>query len=242
MAHLRVDFRSEVMDMNTSMTVILPEQKKLDNTKVVYLLHGLADNCTGWSRYTSVERYAREKDVTLVIPEVQRSFYADMLNGLDYFSFINDELHRICQNFFGFADKRENRYVMGLSMGGYGALKCALTSPDEYSGCAAFSSVADIEKTVFSSNDGRKKEFEAIFGSSIPNSSNLFKLIDKAEDIPPVFLACGEEDPRIIHSEEMYLALKEKGVPVEYSHWTGEHNWIFWDAAVKKAFDYFFKG
>ena len=112
MAHLRVDFRSEVMDMNTSMIVILPEQKRLDDTKVVYLLHGLADNCTGWSRYTCVERYAREKDVALVIPEVQRSFYADMLNGLDYFSFINDELHRICQNFFGFSDKRENRYEL----------------------------------------------------------------------------------------------------------------------------------
>lgn len=242
MAHLRVDFRSEVMDMNTSMTVILPEQKKLDNIKVVYLLHGLADNCTGWSRYTSVERYAREKDVALVIPEVQRSFYADMVYGLDYFSFINDELHKTCQNFFGFSDKRENRYVMGLSMGGYGALKCALTSPSKYNGCAAFSSVADIEKTVFSSNDGRKKEFEAIFGSSISKSSNLFELLETAEDIPPVFLSCGEEDPRIVHSEEMYNALKAKGVSVTYTHWSGEHNWVFWDAAVKKAFDYFFEG
>ena len=72
MAHLRVDFRSEVMDMNTSMIVILPEQKRLDDTKVVYLLHGLADNCTGWSRYTCVERYAREKDVALVIPEKEK--------------------------------------------------------------------------------------------------------------------------------------------------------------------------
>ena len=56
MAHLRVDFRSEVMDMNTSMIVILPEQKRLDDNKVVYLLHGLAENGTGWSRYTCVGR------------------------------------------------------------------------------------------------------------------------------------------------------------------------------------------
>lgn len=241
MAHLRVDFRSEVMDMNTSMTVILPEQKKLDNTKVVYLLHGLADNCSGWSRYTAVERYAREKDIALVIPEVQRSFYADMALGLDYFKFINCELHTICENFFGFSDKRENRYVMGLSMGGYGALKCALSTPKCYQGCAAFSSVADIETTVYSSNDGRKKEYKAIFGNDIPEESNLFKLLEKNSDIPPIYLACGDEDPRIIHSEKMRDVLKLKGVDVTYEHWSGEHNWIFWDAAVKKAFDHFFK-
>lgn len=241
MAHLRVDFRSESMDMNTSMTVVLPEQKKLDNTKVVYLLHGLADNCSGWSRYTLVERYAREKDVALVIPEVQRSFYADMTFGVDYFTFVNDELHKICQNFFGFSDRRENRYVMGLSMGGYGALKCALTTPENYQGCAAFSSVADIEMTVNNSNDGRKKEYNAIFGSSIPQESNLFKLLEKANDIPPIYLACGDEDPRIFHSVKIKDALEAKGVNVLYEHWSGEHNWIFWDAAVKKAFDYFFK-
>lgn len=78
MAHLRCDFRSDAMGMNTSMTVILPEKTDLSQVPVVYLLHGLEDNCTGWARYTSVERYAREKNAALVMPEVQRSFYADM--------------------------------------------------------------------------------------------------------------------------------------------------------------------
>mgnify|MGYP002545192009 CR=1 FL=1 len=62
MAHLRCDFRSDAMGMNTSMTVILPEKTDLSQVPVVYLLHGLEDNCTGWVRYTSVERYAREKN------------------------------------------------------------------------------------------------------------------------------------------------------------------------------------
>ena len=62
MAHLRCDFRSDAMGMNTSMTVILPEKTDLSQVPVVYLLHGLEDNCTGWARYTSVERYAREKN------------------------------------------------------------------------------------------------------------------------------------------------------------------------------------
>lgn len=113
MAHLRCDFRSETMDMNTSMTVILPEGVKQSEVPVVYLLHGLADNCTGWSRYTSVERYAREKGVALVIPEVQRSFYADMDQGISYFTFIHDELPEICRNFFGFSPAREKKLYHG---------------------------------------------------------------------------------------------------------------------------------
>ena len=144
MAHLRCDFRSEAMDMNTSMTVILPEGVRQSEVPVVYLLHGLADNCTGWSRYTSVERYAREKGAALVIPEVQRSFYADMEQGISYFTFIHDELPEICRNFFGFSPAREKNYLMGLSMGGYGTLKCVLRSPERYAGAAAFSAVADI--------------------------------------------------------------------------------------------------
>jgi S-formylglutathione hydrolase FrmB len=63
--------------------------------KVVYLLHGLTDNCTGWTRYSSCERYARERGVALVIPEVQRSFYIDGVYGLKYFTYVAEELPKM---------------------------------------------------------------------------------------------------------------------------------------------------
>ena len=103
MAHLTCTFSSECLKMNTSITVILPEQVEMNSIKVIYLLHGLADNCSGWSRYTVVERYAREYGVAVVIPEVQRSFYTDMDMGLNYFSYILDEVPKVCQRFFGFS-------------------------------------------------------------------------------------------------------------------------------------------
>ena len=49
MAHLRCDVRSESLDMITSLTVVIPDGVKAGDVNVVYLLHGLADNCTGWS-------------------------------------------------------------------------------------------------------------------------------------------------------------------------------------------------
>ena len=109
MAHIRCDFRSETLDMGTSMTAFLPEGMDCSKARVVYLLHGLADNCTGWARYTSVERYARRYNVAVIIPEVQRSFYADMKQGLPYFSFVSKELPRICSNMFGLSQGVELR-------------------------------------------------------------------------------------------------------------------------------------
>lgn len=240
MAHLRCDFRSEALEMNTSMTVVLPESGSLSNKRVVYLLHGLEDNCSGWSRYTSVERYARKYELVLIIPEVQRSFYTDMKEGLKYFEFIHEELGRICSDFFSISQKRENTYVMGLSMGGYGALKCALTSPERYAGVAAFSAVTDIETATKERNDSSTKEFQAIFGDHIPDKDNLFKLIEKKESLPPIYLACGNEDKLLCESKAFYKELNERGADVTLEHWGGEHNWIFWDEAARRAFDFFF--
>ena len=89
MALLRVEYSSKSLGMNTSFQVFLPDEGDLKETKVVYLLHGLTDNCTGWTRYSSCERYARERGVALVIPEVQRSFYIDGVYGLKYFTYVS---------------------------------------------------------------------------------------------------------------------------------------------------------
>ena len=218
MAHLRCDFRSDAMAMNTSMTVILPEKTDLSQVPVVYLLHGLEDNCTGWARYTSVERYAREKNAALVMPEVQRSFYADMDRGLPYFTFIHDELPEICRGFFGFSAQREKNYLMGLSMGGYGTLKCVLQTPEE------------------------KRELQAVFGQSleIPADCNLLALAEKADaaQLPKLYMACGEQDALYAANVRLADKLTALGADIRFEHWTGIHNWEFWDAAVRKALDH----
>lgn len=239
MAHIRCDFRSDILDMNTSMTVVLPEDVPVSTAPVVYLFHGLADNCTGWARYTSVERYAREYSAALVIPEVQRSFYSSMEYGLDYFSFIHDELPEICGRFFGLSHDRDRNYVMGLSMGGYGALKCALNTPERYAGCAAFSAAADIVSRVESSTDQVRREYTAVFGQelSVPDSCNLFTLAGKVNPavLPKFYLACGEQDELYAQNERFASTLQGLGADAVFEHWTGIHNWEFWDAAVCKA-------
>ena len=242
MAHLRCDFRSDAMAMNTSMTVILPEKTDLSQVPVVYLLHGLEDNCTGWTRYTSVERYAREKGAALVIPEVQRSFYTDMEQGIPYFTFIHDELPELCRGFFGFSARREKNYMMGLSMGGYGTLKCVLQTPERYAGAATFSAVADIEEFAAGQTAAEKRELQAVFGQSlkIPADCNLLTLAEKADasGLPKLYMACGEQDALYAANVRLTDKLTALGADIRFEHWEGIHNCVFWDAAVRKALDY----
>ena len=90
MAHLHCDIKSDVMGMYTSLEVILPDYGRMKDVPVIYLLHGLSGNCSDWNRFTAVERYAAPKGVAVIMPEVQRSFYADMALGIDYFSYVRE--------------------------------------------------------------------------------------------------------------------------------------------------------
>lgn len=245
MAHIRCDFRSEALDMNTSMTVVLPEGVELSSVPVIFLFHGLCDNCSGWSRYTSVERYARKYNAALIIPEVQRSFYSDMAFGLSYFTFIHDELPQLCRRFFSLPSKRECNYVMGLSMGGYAALKCALHTPERYAGCAAFSAVTNIGERVAASEGRARLEFEAIFSRvpEIPEGSDIFAMAKKADAalLPRFYTAVGEQDELYAQNERFAGLMQAKGADIRFEHWEGIHSWDFWDTAVCRAIDYMLK-
>jgi putative tributyrin esterase len=245
MSLMRCDWMSEALRMETSALVALPEDRPLADAPVVYLLHGLTDNCTGWQRYSQAELFARQYGAALVMPEVQRSFYTDMASGPKYFTYIHDELPEMCQRFFRLENRPEHTYVMGLSMGGYGAMKCAFTTPERYAGCAAFSSVADIRSVLGADtlrmNDNR--EIEAMFGpDGIPPEDDLFILAERCAErgtMPRLFMACGGQDMLYEVNCRLRDALQEKKWPLEWRTWSGVHSWDFWNEALKQALAYY---
>lgn len=225
--------------MSTSLEVVLPDAGRLGDAPVIYLLHGLSDNCACWTRYTAIERYARDKGAAVIMPEVQRSFYADMAMGPDYFTYVSRELPRICARLFGLSGKREKNFVMGLSMGGYGALKCALTYPKQYAGCASFSAVTEMDSRAARADERFARELQAIFGMErrIPPEASLQALLAKrrASQLPEFFITCGEQDGLYPENCRFAEALEQKGAAVSFSHWPGDHTWDLWDKSVDLA-------
>ncbi len=244
MALLRVEYASKALEMNTSFQVFLPDEGELKEKKVIYLLHGLTDNCTGWTRYSSCERYARERDVVLVLPEVQRSFYIDGVYGLNYFTYVSQELPQVVHRMFGLSLEREKSYVMGLSMGGYGALKCALTYPERYAGCGSFSGVTDMKLYAASPAISLKpREFTALLGPdhTVGEENDLFALAKKGKSLPPIYLSCGEQDAHYAANNAFAALLEEVGTEYHYDHREGGHSWDFWDKSIQDCFAYLLK-
>ena len=243
MALLRVEYTSKALEMMTSFQVVLPDEGDLSQVKVIYLLHGLTDNCTGWTRYSSCERYARLRGVALVIPEVQRSFYIDGVYGLKYFTYVSQELPQVCRRMFGLSADRDKNYVMGLSMGGYGALKCALTYPENYAGCGSFSGVTDLE--AFMSRQAvpmHSWEFTALLGpeQQVGPENDLSYLAKQVQDPPPIYISCGEQDPHYPMNCEFAELLTELGIAHRYDHRKGVHSWDFWEKSIQDCMDYLF--
>ena len=66
--------------------------KKGEKLPVVYLLHGLSDNQNSWSCYSSIGEFVKGKNVIVVMPDGERSFYTDIPNFGNFFSYITKEL------------------------------------------------------------------------------------------------------------------------------------------------------
>lgn len=243
MAFLQMDFKSAALSQSVSVNVLLPEEKERTKYKTLWLLHGLSDDHTAWMRYTSVERYAREHGLAVVMPCVDRSWYTDTAYGKKYFTFVTQELpQRIAQYFKGYSDKREDNLIIGLSMGGYGALKAALTYPEKYGFCASLSGSLDITRKNRTYN---LEEWRSIFGFELKSADelegtehDLFALAEKGENLPYIYTWCGTEDSLIDINKAFSKHLSDLKIKHTFTSSEGNHSWKYWDMHLKNALDF----
>lgn len=246
MACFSGEIYSKSLQMATSLQIILPGdyreydgEQYPDGYRTLYLLHGHTESAASWNRWTSVERYARAAGIAVIMPEVQRSFYRDMAMGLPYFTYLTEELPLLCKNMFGISCKRKDTFIAGSSMGGYGALRAALTRPEQYSGCAAFSGCFDLASTLERLPE-LKNEWLAIFGSGFEKLQQdyLPLLAEESAGRPEarsleIFMSCGLQDMTFLpQSRAVSDVLKRLGYRIAYHEGDGRHDWEYWDRVL----------
>lgn len=252
---------SKTLQIDTRLAVILPQdsrEARVDapaqkesgaSRRTMILLHGLTDNAAAWWMRTSIIRYAESHGVAVLMPQGEKSFYHDMACGDDYFSYITEELPELASQLFGVSTAPEDLMIAGLSMGGYGALRCALTYPERYYACAAFSSACDIRgiaanEEVIEQTKGIHHTFEAIFGSPtrIPDESDLFQLAEQNAgklNHLQLYMACGKQDFLYESNVSLARSLQEKPLArYSFEVWDGTHEWGFWDTAIEKTLNW----
>lgn len=253
MAFCQLNLFSEALRVQTTVNVIVPQQStsgeigvennaKSEKYKCLYLLHGLSDDHTIWMRRTSIERYAQKYGICVVMPFGGRSFYTDMKHGGKYYTYIAKELPHLMQEFFNISPKREDNFIAGLSMGGYGAIKTALKECDSFCAAAGISSVADIKGTVHLFEDALHPVFGE--GLEVPESEDLFALAQKQKNNPlkpRIYMGVGTED----FLYEGNRKLKEKFESLDYDYTykesEGTHSWEFWDEYIQYVLKWMFE-
>lgn len=239
MAFADLKIFSNVLGMHTNVYVVIPERRENGSVpKTLYLLHGLSDDNTIWMRRTSIERYAEKYGICVVMPNAEKSFYTDMKYGSDYYTFIAKELPDIMHTLFGLSRDREQNYVAGLSMGGYGALKIALRECGNYAAAAGLSSACDMAAR------DKRGYFPAVFGDGeIGNENDLFALAEEASrnaTKPRIFLGVGTEDFLYDENQKFKEHLASLGYDMTYRESAGTHNWEFWDEYIKYVLEWMF--
>ncbi|GAB7193496.1 alpha/beta hydrolase family protein [Kineococcus sp. NUM-3379] len=245
MALIRCEFFSEVLGLSTSMTVLLPQSAagqigmaggaRPGGAPVLYLLHGLSDDDSTWLRRTSVERYAAPLGLAVVMPQVHRSFYADEVHGGRYWTFLSEELPELVAGFFTVSTRREDTFVAGLSMGGYGALKWALREPGRFAAAASLSGALDLAALARAPH--RLPDMRRILGGdlAVGPGEDLLALLAAADPaaLPALSVCCGTED-ELLGANHAFLAAAERaGIPVHADLGPGAHDWAYWDARIQ---------
>jgi S-formylglutathione hydrolase FrmB len=241
MALFHANFFSETLGMQSNADVILPDRPKSgERLPVLFLLHGLSDDHTIWQRRTSIERYAQPHNIAVVMPNGHRSFYTDMAQGGRYFSYMADELPTLMQSFFPISDRREDTFVAGLSMGGYGAFKLALNRPKQYAAAASLSGALDMARRT---EEAFSDLMKCVYGGPEPlrkEPHNLLKIAERMRrspalrrSCPLLYQACGTED--FLYQDNLTFrdAAFAAKLPLTYVEGPGTHEWGYWDARIQ---------
>ncbi len=213
--------------------------------RTLFLLHGAVEDARSWLSYTNIEKYADKHKLAVVLPSVGNSFFADMEHGPQYWTFVSDELIRFVRSVFPLSEKREDNYVAGLSMGGYGAFKMGFNRPDLFSAAISLSGALDVASLYDNEARTRSISLDDVFGSKeefLESENDLFYLLKKlkheGKDIPRLYMACGQDDSLYKINQDFLKFAKSQSVDVTYEEGPGAHEWDFWDTFILKAFEW----
>ncbi|MGO5327023.1 alpha/beta hydrolase [Oscillospiraceae bacterium LCP21S3_A1] len=259
MAIIEVDFISKCLMRTVTFNAIIPvdkfgpqaenaEQKPL---KTLYLLHGIFGNYTDWVNGTRIQAWAEANDLAVIMPSGENRFYLDdEKSGELYGEFIGKELVEFTRKLFPLSDKREDTFIAGLSMGGYGAIRNGLKYAENF-GCVIGLSAALVHDTWKDADNSapiftfRRNYYEAIFGeydkvkgSDKDPKALLLKLKEEGRPVPKMYLCCGTEDGLVTANRDFRDFLNENGVDLTYVEGPGKHDWVFWDTYIKKVLDW----
>lgn len=251
MAFIQVDFFSKSLTRTANFYIILPNDVPTmfanplyysRGMKTLFLLHGYCGTSKDWVLESRVQEMASKYNMAIVMPSGENSFYLNAKGtGKAYCQYVGEELVEYVRRTFGLSDKKEDTFIGGLSMGGFGAIHTALAYPDTFGKAIGLSSALIVNKIKnmeegFKDGHADYDYYASTFGdlskldTSVNNPEYLIQqLKESGHAIPKLYMACGSEDFLIEDNRAFHEFLQKEKVEVEYIESPGVHDWVFWN-------------
>ena len=254
MATLQINYVSKSLRRTVTFNALLPidqmelpGQEKLNKTmKSLYLLHGFFGNYTDWIYGTKIHELSQKYNIAVFMPSGENNFYVDDADKKELFGeFVGLELVEFTRKMFHLSERREDTWIGGLSMGGYGAIRNGLKYADNFSRIIALSSALvtyGIPQMTpdFVSPFVDYKYFTRVFGdlskvagSDMDPEALIINLKKENKLIPKIFMSCGTEDPLLKDNRQYRDFLQSENTDITYEEKPGGHTWDYWNETIE---------
>ncbi len=240
---IQCEFPSQALGYPARADILIPDGAVKKEYPVLYLLHG--GDGSPWIRHTAVERYAQQAEVAVVMPfsrntcwrRAEISFPDMAVEGPkteDYETFFISELRKVTREYFPLSARREDNYIAGLSLGGYGAAYYGTAYPECFTKVGIFSGYL-FEQRMFSADRAKMTEDELMAGL-IPDLVEPVKAAARSgKQLPDFFIANGTRDVK--EFSPLYAKLlRENGarVETELDRYDFGHEWDMWEICIRE--------
>jgi enterochelin esterase-like enzyme len=243
----KLSFKSNALGKDKRFNIYLPPgySSGSDAYPVLYMLHGTGGSENQWLPELGLDAAAdklisenRIQPLIIVSPQIDFSYGINTEEKGPYGDYLTKDLVSFVDGHFRTLASRENRYIGGLSMGGFAALNNAFQNPDLFSKVGGHSpalwmddwaDTGDLRDWLYPDEETRKARDPLVLAETL-NFEGL-----------SVFLDSGKDDGYRFYegSELLYNKLQEKGTEVEYHLWDGEHTKEYWSSHTEDYLIFF---
>lgn len=261
MATLLINFYSKCLRREVTFHALLPidnpflpgqsESANRQSMKALYLLNGFSGNHSDWLSFSQIRELSDKYNVAVFMPAGENRFYLDDEDRGEWFGeYVGKELVEFTRQLFPLSDERENTYIGGLSMGGYGAIRNGLKYAERFGRIIALSSAIlpyKIANAAPDYHDGIAgyAYFKSVFGdlnqllgSDKDPEALVLRLKESNAALPQIFMACGTEDFLLDVNRRFHDFLQQENIDHTYMEGPGAHTWDFWNKTIRDALEW----
>jgi len=234
-------FHSSSLERDMRYRILLPQSYENGGRfPVLYLLHGIYGDYKNWDTRTGLENYAKNLRIIIVMPDADDSWYTDSARvAADKFEdYIAKDLIAEIDEKYRTIHDGHRRAIVGLSMGGYGAVKLGVKYPELFAFAGSLSGAFDAPNDLGTLRPEFRTRLLEVFGSEDSPTrlqNDIFILLNTPHQVPyPYFyLACGISDFFLDTNRALTQQLSSQNLAYEYHETPGGHTWEYWDQALE---------